>query len=127
MLDTDSVSYALQGRGNVGARIAEHRPSEICVSAITVAELRYGADKRSSRKLHRLIDSFTGDLEIVPFDAEAARHFGRLASELAARGTPIGDFDTLLAAHAMALGLTLVTNNVKHFGRVTGLVVENWV
>jgi tRNA(fMet)-specific endonuclease VapC len=127
MLDTDSVSYALRGRGNVGARIVEHRPSELCVSAITVAELRYGADKRASRKLHRLIDAFTGGLEVVPFDVEAARHFGRLASELAARGVPIGEFDTLLGAHAMALGLTLVTNNVKHFSRVSGLEVENWV
>ncbi len=126
MLDTDSVSYALRGQGDVGARIIAHRPSELGISSITLAELRYGAERRKSRKLHHLIDAFTSNVAVLPFDEACGAHFGKLASELVARGTPIGDFDTLIAAHAMQLRLTLVTNNLKHFTRVDGLKIESW-
>ena len=127
MLDTDSVSYALRGHGNVGPRILEHRPSELCVSSITVAELRFGADRRKSRKLHALIDSFLSGVEVEPFDEAAGNQFGRVASRLAEQGIPIGSLDALIAAHAIALDLTLVTNNTKHFGRIPELKLENWV
>ncbi|HEY2091405.1 MAG TPA: type II toxin-antitoxin system VapC family toxin [Thermoanaerobaculia bacterium] len=126
MLDTDSVSFALRGEGQVGPRILEHRPSELCVSSITVAELRYGASRRNSAKLHQLIDTFTSNIAVVPFDEECAAHFGHIAGELAARGALIGEFDALIAAHAIALQVTLVTNNTKHFTRVRGLTVVNW-
>lgn len=127
MLDTDSVSFALRGRGNVGARILDHRPSEICVSSITLAELRYGADRRGSPRLHALIDTFISNVAVLPFDEECAARFGALGAQLSARGTPIGDFDVLIAAHAMAAGATLVTNNTKHFSRVRDLTVQNWL
>ena len=126
MLDTDTVSFALRGEGRVGAAIKKHRPSELAVSSITVAELRYGAARRRSAKLHALIDAFTADVAVMPFDENCAAEFGRIASELAERGSPIGELDTLIAAHAASLDLTLVTNNVKHFSRVSGLDVENW-
>jgi tRNA(fMet)-specific endonuclease VapC len=126
MLDTDHVSYAIRGHGNVGHKILAHRPSEICISALTVAELRYGADRRHSHKLHGLIDIFTENIDIMPFNEQAAIEYGRLASHLVGRGTPIGQLDTLIAAHAVSLGTTLVTNNMKHFARVRGLTVENW-
>ena len=126
MLDTDSVSYALRNHGNVGARILEHKPSELCISAITLAELRFGAAKREPKKLHKLIDTFAESIMPLPFDAQAADHFGHLASTLAARGAPIGGFDTMIAAHAIAQKLVLVTNNTKHFSRVSGLKCENW-
>jgi len=127
MLDTDTVSYALRGQGDVQARIMEHRPSELCVSAITVAELRFGAHRRASAKIQKLIDIFVSKVEVLPFDELCAGHFGALASQLAARGTPIGDFDVLIAAHAIAAEATLVTNNVKHFSRIRALHVENWL
>jgi tRNA(fMet)-specific endonuclease VapC len=127
MLDTDTVSFALRGEGAVADRLLEHRPSEVCVSAITVAELRYGADHRRSRKLHRLIDAFTAALTVAPFDQAAATSFGRVAATLARRGTPIGQLDALIGAHAVALGLTLVTNDVKHLGRVPGLRTTTWL
>jgi tRNA(fMet)-specific endonuclease VapC len=127
MLDTDSVSYALRGQGRVAARILEHRPSELCVSSLTLAELRFGAARRKSARLHSLIDAFVGNVGVMPFDEACAGRFGALASELADRGSPIGEFDALIAAHAVALGLTLVTNNVRHFNRITGLTVENWL
>jgi tRNA(fMet)-specific endonuclease VapC len=127
MLDTDTVSYALRGEGGVGKRILEHRPSELCISSITVAELRFGAGRRNSAKLHRLIDAIASNVEVMPFDEACAEQFGRVATELKVRGTPIGEFDVLIAAHALTLGLTLVTNNATHFGRVRGLKIENWV
>jgi tRNA(fMet)-specific endonuclease VapC len=126
MLDTDTVSFALRGQGRVAARLMEHRPSELCVSSITLAELRYGAEVRRSRKLHRLISTFVEPIDVVSFDPSAAGRFAGVAATLARRGEPIGTLDTLIAAHALSLRLTLVTNNVRHFGRVPGLVTENW-
>ena len=127
MLDTDTVSYALRGQGAVGSRLTAHAPSEICVSAISLSELRFGAEKRGSKRLHHLIDTFVTTIEVVPFDAVSAALFGRLCSRLQSRGKPIGTLDTLIAAHAMALNLVLVTNNTKHMGRVPGLKTENWL
>ena len=127
MLDTDTVSFALRGQGRVAARLLEHRPSELCVSSITLAELRYGAERRRSRRLHRLISTFVDAIEIMPFDQSAASRFATVAAALARRGEPIGTFDTLMAAHALSQRLTLVTNNTRHFARVTGLATENWV
>ena len=126
MLDTDTVSFALRGQGRVAARLLEHRPSEMCISAITLAELRYGADARRSRSLHRLISTFVEAIEVVAFDQAAAGRFGVVAAVLARRGEPIGTFDTLIAAHALSLRLTFVTNNLRHFTRVPGLATENW-
>ena len=127
MLDTDTASFALRGQGRVGVRLLDHRPSECCISAVTLAELRYGADLRRSRRLHRLVDTFADTILPVPFDRAGADRFGVVAAALARGGTPIGTFDTAIAAHALSLGLILVTNNVKHFGRVAGLAVENWI
>jgi tRNA(fMet)-specific endonuclease VapC len=120
------VSYALRGHGNVASRIIEYRPSELCICAIALAELRFGADKRRSRRLHRLID-FVDSVTPLPFDADAAGQFGRLAADLAARGTPIRGFDAMIAAHAVSRKVVLVTNNARHFGRVSGLRCENWI
>lgn len=126
MLDTDSVSYALRGVGGVGERILDHRPSELCISAVTLAELRFGAHKRRSTKLHRLVDTFVGSVAPQDFDSDAATEYGRLAAELAKRGTPIGALDTMIAAHAASRKLVLVTNNEKHFRKIRGLKIENW-
>lgn len=127
MLDTDTVSWALRGEGAVPTRLLEHRPSQLCISSITLAELRFGADAKGSRKLHGLIDTFVLSVAVLPFDRAAADRFGPVANALARRGEPIGTFDTLIAAHALSLGLTLVTNNAKHFQRVAGLKTANWV
>ena len=127
MLDTDTVSFALRGYGRVAARLLEHRPSELCISSVTLAELRFGAEARRSRKLHRLITTFVESVAVVSFDQPAADRFATVAASLARRGEPIGTFDTLMAAHALSLGLTFVTNNTQHFGRVPGLRTENWI
>lgn len=127
MLDTDTVSFALRGQGRVAARLLEHRPSELCISSITLAELRFGAETRRSRALHRLISTFLETVEVVSFDQSAAGRFATAATAPARRGEPIGTFDTLMAAHALSLGLIFVTNNTQHFKRVMGLKTENWV
>lgn len=127
MLDTNTVSFALRGQGRVAAHLLDHRPSQLCISSITLAELRFGAESRRSRRLHRLISTFVESVEAVAFDQRAADHFGTVATALARRGAPIGTFDTLMAAHALSLGLTFVTNNTKHFARVVGLRTEDWV
>jgi tRNA(fMet)-specific endonuclease VapC len=127
MLDTDTVSWALRGQGGVPARVLEYRPSQLCVSSITLAELRFGADAKGSRRLQGLIDTFVRSVAVLPFDQAAADGFGPVANALARRGEPIGTFDTLIAAHALSCGLTLVTNNTKHFQRVAGLRMANWI
>ena len=127
MLDTDTVSFALRGHGRVATRVLEHRPSALSISSITLAELRFGAEARRSRKLHRLISTFVESVEVLAFDQRAGDRFATVAASLARRGEPIGTFDTLVAAHALSLGLTFVTNNTQHFGRVLGLRIENWV
>ena len=127
MLDTDTVSWALRGQGNVATRLLEHRPSQVCISTITLAELRFGADAMGSRRLQGLIETFTATVGVLPVDRATADRFGRVATALSKRGVPIGTFDTLIAAHALSLGVTLVTNNAKHFQRVVGLKTANWV
>ncbi len=126
LLDADTVSYALRGQGGVGARILEHQPSELCISAITLAELHFGAEAKRSQNIRRAIRNFTRGVAVLAFDEGAAERFGVVAAALARRGQPIGQYDTLVAAQALASGLTVVTNNTRHFGRVPGLAVENW-
>jgi tRNA(fMet)-specific endonuclease VapC len=127
ILDTDTVSYALRGQGLVKAQLLRRRPSQIHLSAITLAELRFGAEKKQSRKLHGLIDTFIASVTVLPFDQAAADRFGAVATALEDQGTPIGEFDTLIAAHALAVRMILVTNNARHFARVPGLKTENWI
>lgn len=127
MLDTDTISFVLRGQGHAAAQLIRHSPSEVCLSAISLSELRFAADKRRSKRLHALIDTFTETIEVLPFDAIAAASFGRICASLTTKGTPIGTFDTLIAAHALSLNLSLVTNNTKHFKHVRGLKTQNWL
>lgn len=127
MLDTDIASYAIKGHPTIGERLLIHRPSSICISSIAVAELTYGAERLNSSKLQTSIDRFIGDIKVLPFDYNAAVLYGKVAAALARQGSPIGEYDTLIAAHALSAGMTLVTNNIRHFSRVAGLKTENWV
>jgi tRNA(fMet)-specific endonuclease VapC len=127
MLDTESIRSALRGEGRIGAKILERRPSEWCVSCISVAELRYEADQAGSPKLNALIETFIGGVEELPFDEECAKQFGIVAGELARRGVSIPPLDLLVAAHAVAVEATLVTPKSEQYSRVLGLNVENWL
>ena len=106
----------------------QHEIDEISISSITLAELQFGVAK-SSRPAHHetLLIEFCAPLAILPFDDRAAGTYGRVRAALERAGTAIGSLDTLIAAHALALDLTLVTNNEREFQRVGGLHVENWM
>ncbi len=128
MLDTDICIYInknhppkLQERFN---RLAE----QLCISTITLGELYFGAEK-SERRIENLqaLERFIGRLSVLPFSIKAAEHYGQLRVEVQQAGKPIGGNDILIGAHARAEGLTLVTNNMREFGRMPGLRVENWI
>lgn len=128
MLDTNIVIYTLKDRpAKVRAAFKLHS-GEMCLSSISFGELIYGAEK-STRVEHNLgvIEGLAARLSIQSFDTHAAMHFGQLRAELAQSGRLIGPYDMMIAGHARALGLILVTNNRREFNRVPGLRVENWV
>ena len=129
MLDTNIIAYAKNNRPeSVLQQFMEHRPEDMCISAITMAELEFGICKSSKPAQNRLaLMMFLSEIQVVPFDGKAAQEYGLIRAELTARGTPIGANDLLIAAHARSLGLTLITNNGREFERVPGLTVENWV
>ena len=126
LLDTDTVSFIIRGQGPAASRLTAHKPSEVCISSLTLGELRFGAERRHSRKLHGIIDTFVRTVQVMPFDEACAAAYGRIQTALESKGTPIGTLDTLIAAHAFALNVTLVTNNQKHFSKVRGLKIANW-
>ena len=128
MLDTNICIYAIKNKPEqVLLRMKDNRESGLCISSITLSELQYGAEKSAhpERNLSSIMQLlFT--LDVLPYDDQAAAEYGRIRAFLEKHGTPIGPLDTLIAAHAKAAGLVLVTNNVREFIRVPGLSVENW-
>lgn len=128
MLDTNILIYLIKQKpAAVLAHFQSHDFADICVSSITVAELEYGIVKSSSRQKNKqTLDSWLQMLQRPSFDENAANAYGKLRATLESHGTPIGPLDTLIAAHALSLGATLVTNNVREFSRVPGLPIEDW-
>jgi tRNA(fMet)-specific endonuclease VapC len=128
MIDTNIAIYTLKNRpAKVRATFKKHS-GEMCLSSVSMGELIYGAEK-SARVEHNLsiIEGLGARLKIESFDMRAAMHFGQLRAELAKSGKLIGPYDMMIAGHARALGLILVTNKQREFDRVSGLRVENWV
>ncbi|SEP15965.1 tRNA(fMet)-specific endonuclease VapC [Aquisalimonas asiatica] len=128
LLDTNICIYVIKHRpAQARERFNQHGP-HLCTSSVVAAELYYGA-ARSGRPEHNLlqVESFLARLDILPFDENAAGHYGEIRADLARAGTPIGPYDLMIAAHARSRGLTVVTNNESEFTRVPGLLVENWV
>ncbi len=129
MLDTNVCIYLIRARPpEVLRRFEEYEVGEICVSSVTAAELHFGVRKSlRPAQNERALEQFLLPLEVAGFGLEAAAAYGHIRSVLDERGTPIGPLDTLIAAHAVSLDLTLVTNNVREFARVPGLKLDNWV
>ncbi len=127
MLDTNICIYAIKHKPDaVVAALRAHADRGIGVSSITVAELYFGVEKSGSARNREALRHFLEPLEIADFDATAAEIYGRVRQQLEGAGTPIGPLDTQIAAHALGLEVTLVTNNQREFERVEGLRVENW-
>jgi tRNA(fMet)-specific endonuclease VapC len=101
---------------------------QLCISSITLGELHYGAEK-SARRIENLtaIEHFTARLEVLPFEAKAAAHYGQVRAELEHAGTPCGPHDMQIGGHARSEGLIIVTNNMREFVRMPGIRAENWV
>lgn len=129
VLDTDICIFLLEGRSKAAAeRLAQLTPDDVCTTAVSAAELSYGAfhSQRSRESLSRLND-FIGPMTQLPFDAPSAVRFGELKQYLVAQGNVIGGMDMLIAATVLANDGILVTNNIREFGRVPGLRLENWL
>ncbi len=127
MLDTNIVIYTIKNKPEHVREAFIRHDGQMCISSVTLMELIYGAEK-SSRVAHNLraVEGFAARLSLMDYDEIAAAHTGQLRAELAKKGRPIGPYDQMIAGHARALGLVLVTNNLKEFSRVSGLRLENW-
>jgi tRNA(fMet)-specific endonuclease VapC len=127
--DTDICIYLMAGGyPKIEQRLFACQPDEVVLSAIAVAELRYGAENsRFPARNHQTLDVFLSGFSVLPFDHEANRVYGEVRAFLKKQGLPIGSEDTFIAGHALAEKLILVTNNVKQFQHVPNLSIENWV
>ena len=126
MLDTDMASYLIRGDHPEVTDTFSRSFRNVCISAITLAELRYGAAKRNSHLLTQKIQAFCDLVQCIDWTGNAAEVYAKLRTELEANGNPIGSMDMLIAASALSEGTVLVTNNNAHFSRIKGLKLENW-
>ena len=129
MLDTDTASYLIKGRSPViEAQLALLSPSMVCVSVITRAELLYGLKRLpTDHRLHLVVRRFLDIVRVLTWDADAANFYAEIRHQLVRTGQPIGELDMMIAAHALAVGAALVSNNIQHFGRIElPLVLVNW-
>ena len=128
LLDTNIVIAAMKGNAAVVARLETTSLEALVLSTVVLGELEFGAEKsaHSGRNRARLAE-LAERLPLAVVDAETSRRYGRIRAQLEQAGTPIGANDTWIAAHALALEATLVTDNIREFSRVSGLSVENWL
>lgn len=129
MLDTNICIYIIKQKPlSVKQKFESFEIGELCISSITVSELMYGVYKSQQVKRNlQALEKFLMPFEIVEFDFDAAIAYGKIRSALEKKGQVIGGMDMQIAAHAMSLDMTVITNNVKEFQRVEGLELENWV
>lgn len=128
LLDTNILSDLIKNpQGTVAQKIIAIGDDKICTSIIVASEINFGVEKRQSKKLSQQVDAILSAIEILPYQTPADTHYAKLRVSLEKAGTPIGPNDMLIAAHALSLGLTLVTANEREFLRVDGLKVENWL
>ncbi|PYT78523.1 MAG: VapC toxin family PIN domain ribonuclease [Acidobacteria bacterium] len=128
MLDTDTCSYIMKrSNDEVLRRLRKVLVSDVCISVVTKAELLFGVEMSARRKQDdEALNAFLRYSEVLDFPDEASPHYARIRAALQRRGAMIGANDLFIAAHASSLGLTLVTNNTREFGRVRNLALENW-
>lgn len=129
MLDTDICSYIIKQRPiSVLEKFEAISVTQISISVVTYAELIYGVERSSSTKINLpIVKDFVSCLTVLPWNREAAESYGKLRAFLEQKGTPIGNMDLLIAAHALSHKRIIVTNNTRHFDKIPQLPVENWV
>jgi tRNA(fMet)-specific endonuclease VapC len=128
LLDTNILSDLVRNpQGRTAQRIDSIADTQICTSIIVACEARYGAAKRGSAKLTAQLETILQAINVVPLDEGVDRHYASVRHDLERRGLPISANDMLIAAHALALDCTLVTDNLSEFQRVKGLALENWL
>jgi len=127
MLDTDIASYLIRGDHPEVTETFARNYRDVCISAITAAELQYGAQKRNNPQLTKKVQAFCSLVQCIDWNAEAATAYAKMRVEQETTGNPIGSMDMLIAASAIAEEVTLVTNNTAHFSKISGLPLENWV
>ncbi|MBC8430979.1 MAG: type II toxin-antitoxin system VapC family toxin [Desulfobacterales bacterium] len=129
MLDTNTCIYIIKRKPlDVIERFNQTEISQIGISSITLSELLYGVSKSSKPEQNQIaLMQFVAPLEILPYNDEAAQYYGDLRAHLEKHGTPIGSLDMLIAAHALSIACTLITNNEKEFIRIPNLKIDNWV
>ena len=129
MLDTNICIYIIKKNPiQVLEKFSTVNKNDMCISSITLAELKFGVRKSNNPAKNKLtLMLFLAGIKILPFDDAAATEYGDIRATLERRGTPIGANDLFIAAHAKSMRLTLVTNNIKEFERVDGLQIENWI
>lgn len=132
LLDTDTLSSLLKRRPSTGliVKLASIPPEQQFTSSITIGELIYGAHRQTQRTdalLRQFENILPSNLPVLPFDDRAARRYGAVRAHLERQGAIIGDADIRIASIALTRDLTVVTGNLRHFQRIPGLVVENWL
>lgn len=128
MLDTDICSYIMREKPiQVLKRFDSYEMEQFCISVVSYAEFIYGIQKSANPEKHqRLVENFILHVDIIPWDCSAAEHYGKIRKELESRGRIVGNMDLMIAAHARSQRMTIVTNNERHFDRITELSIENW-
>ena len=129
MLDTDISSYVIKGRPHhLQSKLSAIEPFKLCVSVVTRAELLYGLKRLSpDHRLHLGVRQFLKVVRVLSWDSEAADFYADIRHQLVTTGQPIGELDMMIAAHSLAVGAVLVTNNTRHYGRLrASLRLENW-
>lgn len=129
MLDTNMCIYIIKKRPiSLMEKFNSIPKNNICVSVVTYAELQYGVERSSSKRMNReIVDDFISHLTVLSWDMDAAYRYGKIRSALEEKGTPIGNMDLLISAHALSQKCTLVSNNLREFNRIKDLETENWV
>jgi tRNA(fMet)-specific endonuclease VapC len=128
LLDTNIVSDLIRDpRGRVAGHIRKVGEAQVCTSIIVAAELRYGATRKGSPRLTAQVEAVLGALDVLPFEAPADAAYGLIRARLEHAGKTIGGNDLLIAAQAIALGYSIVTDNDREFARIDGLARENWL
>lgn len=127
ILDTDICSYIIRENSSVLLKnLNSHNHDKISITSITYAELLFGAEKKSSTKIADKIEAIASNVNIISFDQNAAIEYSKMRLELEKSGTPIGNMDMLIASCALSEEAILVTNNERHFSKISGLKIENW-